>query len=75
MNIEAIQKLIEFDTPTVANGLELLGMRDPAAGYTGPDVRALMLRAHEFERLMETLPAVDRRVRAAVDRRSRNADW
>src|SRR5207248_11296962 len=33
------------------------------------DVRALMLRAHEFERLMETLPAVDRRVRAAVDRR------
>jgi CRP/FNR family transcriptional regulator, cyclic AMP receptor protein len=39
------------------------------------DVRALTIRAHEFERLMETLPVVDRRVRAAVDRRSRNADW
>ncbi len=42
MNIEAIKKLTEFDTPTVANGLELLGVRDPSAGYTGPDVRALM---------------------------------
>ena len=42
MNIEAIQKLIEFDTPTVSNGLERLGVRDPSAGYTGPDVRALM---------------------------------
>jgi CRP-like cAMP-binding protein len=39
------------------------------------DVRALAIRAHEFERLMETLPVVDRRIRAAVDRRSRNADW
>lgn len=39
------------------------------------DVRVLAIRAHEFERLMETLPAVDRRVRAAVDRRSRNVDW
>ena len=39
------------------------------------DVRLLMIRAHEFERLMQTLPAVDRRIRAAVDRRSRNADW
>ena len=38
------------------------------------DVRVLAIRAHEFERLMDTLPAVDRRVRAAVDRRSRNAD-
>ena len=39
------------------------------------DVQLLTIRAHEFERLMATLPAVDRRVRAAVDRRSRNADW
>jgi CRP-like cAMP-binding protein len=38
------------------------------------DVRTLTIRAHEFERLMETLPAVDRRVRAAVERRSRTAD-
>ncbi len=42
MNIENIKKLIEFDTPTVANGVELMGIRDPATGYTGPDVRALM---------------------------------
>ena len=39
------------------------------------DVHLLTIRGHEFERLMATLPAVDRRVRAAVDRRSRNADW
>ena len=38
------------------------------------DVSLLRLRAYEFERLMKTLPAVDRRVRAAVERRSRNAD-
>ena len=42
MNIEKIKKLIEFDTPTVANGLEMLEVGDPSAGYTGPDVRALM---------------------------------
>lgn len=42
MNIENIKKLIEFDTPTVANGLELLGVLDPTVGYTGPDVRCLM---------------------------------
>jgi regulator of RNase E activity RraA len=42
MDVEQVKKLVEFDTPTVANGLELLGMRDPTVGYTGPDVRALM---------------------------------
>lgn len=42
MNIDNIKKLIEFDTPTVANGLERLGVSDPTVGYTGPDVRALM---------------------------------
>ena len=41
MNIEKIKKLIEFDTPTVANGIEMLGVRDPSAGYTGPDIRSL----------------------------------
>ena len=34
--------LIDLDTPTVSNGLELLRELDPSAGYTGPDVRALM---------------------------------
>ena len=37
-----IKQLAEFDTPTVSNGVELLGVRDPSGGYTGPDVRALM---------------------------------
>ena len=42
MNIDNIKRLIEFDTPTVANGLNALAVRDPSSGYTGPDVRALM---------------------------------
>lgn len=42
MNWEKIKRLVEFDTPTVANGLERLGLLDPTVGYTGPDVRALM---------------------------------
>lgn len=42
MDLEKIKKLAEFDTPTVANGIELLAKRDPSGGYTGPDVRALM---------------------------------
>lgn len=39
---DALTALLDFDTPTVGNGLELLAVRDPSAGYTGPDVRALM---------------------------------
>jgi len=35
------------------------------------DVTLLALRQHEFDRLLETLPAVHRRVRAAVERRER----
>jgi 4-hydroxy-4-methyl-2-oxoglutarate aldolase len=42
MNVDLIKKLLEFDTPTVSNGFDMLGVRDPSAGYTGPDVRALM---------------------------------
>jgi regulator of RNase E activity RraA len=41
VNWEKITRLVEFDTPTVANGLELLGAHDPTVGYAGPDVRAL----------------------------------
>jgi 4-hydroxy-4-methyl-2-oxoglutarate aldolase len=37
-----IARLVEIDTPTVANGLELLNVQDPTTGYTGPDIRALM---------------------------------
>lgn len=42
VNVELIRKLAEFDTPTVANGFDLLALRDPSVGYTGPDVHALM---------------------------------
>jgi CRP/FNR family cyclic AMP-dependent transcriptional regulator len=38
------------------------------------DCRLLAIRGHEFERLLDTLPAVHRRVRAAVDRRERGRD-
>ena len=41
MNVEKIKKLVEFDTPTVSNGLEMLKVRDNAYGYTGPDIRYL----------------------------------
>lgn len=42
MNAVSLKALLEFDSPTVANGLETLGLNDPSAGYTGPDVRCLM---------------------------------
>ena len=42
MNAANLKKLLDFDTPTVSNGLGLLGVRDNSYGYTGPDVRALM---------------------------------
>ena len=35
------------------------------------DVTLLVLRQHEFDRLLETMPAVHRRVGAAIDRRER----
>ena len=35
------------------------------------DVTVLALHQHEFDRLLETMPAVHRRVRAAIDRRER----
>lgn len=39
------------------------------------DVTVLVLHQHEFDRLLDTLPAVHRRVRAAIDRRQRGRDW
>lgn len=38
------------------------------------EVRVLSLRQHEFDRLLDTMPAVYRRVRAAIDRRERGRD-
>jgi CRP-like cAMP-binding protein len=36
------------------------------------DCRLLELRRHEFDRVMETLPDVSRRIRAAIHRRGRD---
>jgi CRP-like cAMP-binding protein len=38
------------------------------------DVSLLAMHQHEFDRLLETMPAVHRRVRAAIDRRQRSGD-
>jgi CRP-like cAMP-binding protein len=51
--------------------IALLEQRPRTASATATtDVRALEIRSHEFERLMATLPEVQRRIRAAVDRRA-----
>lgn len=39
------------------------------------DVTVLALHQHEFDRLLETMPTVHSRVRAAIDRRVRARDW
>lgn len=38
------------------------------------DVRLLALHQHEFDRLLQTLPAVHRRVRSAIQRRDRGRE-
>jgi len=53
--------------------IALLELRPRTATATATtDVRALEIRSHEFERLMSTLPGVEQRIRAAVDRRLRS---
>ena len=42
LDADKVIKLKEFDTPTVANGVALLQVRDNSYGYTGPDMHALM---------------------------------
>lgn len=39
------------------------------------DLTVLVLHQHEFDRLLDTLPAVHRRIRAAIERRERGRDW
>jgi regulator of RNase E activity RraA len=56
LDVTKVKKLLEFDTPTVANGLGLMGVRDDSYGYTGPDIRHLM-------------PEMGRRVGVAVTAR------
>ena len=47
------------------------GMRTATATCV-TDCRFLEIRAHEFERLMDTMPAVHRRIRAAIERRAKD---
>ena len=55
--------------------IALLELRPRTASATAvSDVRALEIRSHEFQRLMDTMPAVDARIRAAVERRSPSQD-
>ena len=52
--------------------IALLERRPRSATATAEsDVTLLVLRQHEFDRLLETMPGVHRRVRAAIDRRER----
>jgi CRP/FNR family cyclic AMP-dependent transcriptional regulator len=54
--------------------IALVGRRPRTATATCvTDVRLLEVRAHEFERLLDTLPAVHERIRAAILRRERTA--
>jgi CRP-like cAMP-binding protein len=55
--------------------IALLELRPRTASATAVgEVRALEIRSHEFQRLMATMPAVDARIRAAVERRQRSQD-
>jgi len=52
--------------------IALLEQRPRTATATAvSDVTALELRHHEFQRLLDTMPAVHQRVRAAIERRER----
>jgi CRP-like cAMP-binding protein len=52
--------------------IALLERRPRSATATAvSEVTVLALHQHEFDRLLETMPAVHRRVRAAVERRER----
>jgi CRP-like cAMP-binding protein len=47
------------------------GARSASATCT-TDCHLLEIRRHEFERLMDTMPEISRRIRAAIERRSRD---
>ena len=55
--------------------IALVGRRPRTATATAvTDVRVLEIRSHEFERLLDTLPAVHARITASIERRARIAD-
>jgi CRP/FNR family transcriptional regulator, cyclic AMP receptor protein len=75
IGIERGGRAIRSMTPGGFLGEIALFERRPrtATATAESDVTLLVLRQHEFDRLLETMPAVHRRVRAAIDRRERGS--
>jgi CRP/FNR family cyclic AMP-dependent transcriptional regulator len=75
IRIERGGRTIRSMTPGGFLGEIALFERRPrtATATAESDVTLLVLRQHEFDRLLETMPAVHRRVRAAIDRRERGS--
>jgi CRP/FNR family cyclic AMP-dependent transcriptional regulator len=77
IRIERGDRTIRSMTPGGFLGEIALFERRPrtATATAESDVQLLVLRQHEFDRLLDTMPAVYRRIRATIDRRERGRDW
>ena len=73
VRIEKGERTIRSMTPGSFLGEIALVERRPrsATATATSDVTVLSLHQHEFDRLLETMPAVHKRVRAAIVRRER----
>ena len=73
VRIEKGERTIRSMTPGSFLGEIALVERRPrsATATATSDLTVLSLHQHEFDRLLETMPAVHKRVRAAIERRER----
>jgi CRP/FNR family transcriptional regulator, cyclic AMP receptor protein len=73
VRIEHGDRTVRSMTPGGFLGEIALVERRPrtATATAETDVTLLVLQQHEFARLLETMPGVERRIRAAIDRRER----
>lgn len=73
IRIEHGDRTVRSMTPGGFLGEIALVERRPrtATATAESDVTVLVLRQHEFDRLLQTMPGMHRRVRAAIDRRER----
>ena len=73
IRIEHGDRAVRSMTPGGFLGEIALVERRPrsATATAESDVTVLALRQHEFDRLLQTMPGVHRRVRAAIERRER----
>ena len=73
VRIDKGQRTVRSMTPGSFLGEIALVERRPrsATATATSDVTLLVLHQHEFDRLLETMPAVHGRVRAAIERRER----